>query len=49
MFYKCKKNNKEVSRAYQSEDKNERYDYGKTRIDISSGIIGDNDKIRDSR
>jgi hypothetical protein len=49
LYYKNKKNNKAVSSVYQNEDKNNRYDYGKARVDISSGLVGDNEKIRDSR
>jgi ribosomal protein S18 len=49
MYYKNRKRNKEVSKVYQSEDRNERFDYDKTRIDILSGIIGYREKIRDSR
>lgn len=49
MYYKNGKRNKQVSKVYQSEDRNERFDYDKTRVDILSGIIGYREKIRDSR
>lgn len=49
LYYKNKKTNKTVSNAYQTEDKNDRYDYGKVSVDISSGLLGNNEKIRDSR
>lgn len=39
----------EVSTVKQREDKNTRYDYGKVRVDLASGLVGENENIRDSR
>lgn len=39
----------DVSNVKQKEDKFLRYDYGKVKVDFSSGIIGENEKIRESR
>ncbi|WP_168190152.1 hypothetical protein [Caloramator sp. E03] len=47
MFYKSKR--QDISNIKQIEDKNSRYDYGKVKVDLASGLVGDNEKIRDSR
>lgn len=47
MYYKRK--NIEVSNIKQVEDKDFRFDYCKTKIDLASGIRGDRDKISDCR
>ncbi|MCX7883774.1 MAG: hypothetical protein N2448_01880 [Caloramator sp.] len=47
MFYKSKR--QDISNLKQIEDKSLRYDYDKVRIDFSSGLIGENEKIKDSR
>ena len=47
MYYNCK--NTAVSNIKQVEDKENRFDYCKTKIDFTSGIRGDKEKIRDSR
>lgn len=47
MYSKIKKT--DVSGVKQSEDKYTRYDYGKTRVDFSSGLRGEKDNFKDSR
>jgi hypothetical protein len=47
LYHKTKR--QQVSTMNQKEDKNTRFDYGKTRVDFSSGIVGENENIRDSR
>ncbi|SKA79637.1 hypothetical protein SAMN05443428_103103 [Caloramator quimbayensis] len=47
MFYKIKR--QDILNLKQQEDKDIRYDYGKVRVDVSSGLIGENEKIKDSR
>lgn len=47
MYYKRKKH--DVSSVKQSEDKYTHYDYGKVHVDYSSGLIGENENIKDSR
>lgn len=47
MFYKGKK--QDVSIVKQREDKYSRFDYGKFRVDMASGIIGQEENIKDSR
>jgi hypothetical protein len=47
LFYKGK--HIDVSNIKQKEDKYERFDYGKVRVDYSSLIVGENENIKDSR
>lgn len=47
MYYKSK--NIGVSNIKQVEDKDFRFDYNKTKIDCTSGIRGDNEKISECR
>lgn len=47
MFYKLKR--QDISNLKQREDKNLRYDYGKVKVDLASGLVGENEKIKDSR
>lgn len=47
VFYKIKR--QDILNLKQQEDKDIRYDYGKVRVDVSSGLIGENEKIKDSR
>jgi hypothetical protein len=47
LYHKGKRQN--VSTLNQKEDKNTRFDYGKTRVDFSSGIVGENESMRDCR
>ncbi|EYE88105.1 hypothetical protein Q428_09815 [Fervidicella metallireducens AeB] len=47
MFNDAKK--QDVSIVKQREDKYSRYDYGKVRVDFSTGFVGESDKIKDSR
>jgi hypothetical protein len=47
LYYKRKK--QDIYAARQNEDKNTHYDYGKVHVDYSSGLIGENENIKDSR
>lgn len=47
MFNNAKK--QAVSTVKQREDRFSRYDYGKVRVDMASGLIGENENIKDSR
>lgn len=47
MYYKDKK--VEVSAIKQVEDKNHRFDYGKVTMDLTSGIRGESNNIKDFR
>jgi hypothetical protein len=47
LYYKDKR--PEVSSVKQREDKYSRFDYGKVRVDFSSGLVGENQNIKDSR
>ncbi|TDT50799.1 hypothetical protein [Fonticella tunisiensis] len=47
MYYSGKRC--DISKVKQREDKHTRFDYGKVRVDLSSALVGENEKIKDSR
>jgi hypothetical protein len=47
LYSKFKKN--DMSGVKQNEDKYSRFDYGKVRVDFSSGLVGEKEKIKEIR